>query len=154
MLLLRSISALIFSVFLLSACAGTSFISDAVNQEMGKIRVVTDKGRAEQLFRQEFERLSARHAISDEQYKLNTEISSSRGDNNMVMVVRYSLYDTEMGEVVTSHSFSSSASIGGVSSIFGEDQATVHASERLSKNLAIKVFNHLTLYFTRNLPSS
>ncbi|MCE2516380.1 MAG: hypothetical protein J4F41_00805 [Alphaproteobacteria bacterium] len=148
MSLLKSIVALALAVAL-AGCANTSRISDDIHAEMGKIMVVTEKGRAEQLFRQEFERLVARHGISDAQYRLETTIASTRGDNNMVMRVQYSLYDRENGTVLTSKTFSSSASIGGVSSTFGSDQATIHARERLSMNLAQKIYNHLILFFTQ-----
>ena len=153
MSLLKPIIALALALTL-AGCANTSLISDDIHAKMGKIAVETERGRAEQLFRQEFERLVGRHGIGEAQYRLETTIVSTRGDNNMVMRVTYSLYNRATGEVMTANSFSSSASIGGVSSTFGSDQATIHARERLSMNLAQKIYNHLILYFRKDASTS
>jgi hypothetical protein len=144
------LSAALLSMVIVAGCSSISRIDEAIHDEMSQITVVTENGRTEQLFQQEFERLIARNSLKEARYQLKTKISSNRGENNMVMMVDYHLYDSRTGEVLTSHRFSSSASIGGVTSIFGEDQATIHAGERLSVKLAEKVYNHLVLFFTRN----
>jgi len=134
----------------LSGCV-TSLSVDTQAQ-LQQLTITTDDGRTEQLFRQEIERLIGDR--SGARYDLSASITSSRGDNSMTMTVRYSLYDQEMGEILINKSVSSSASIGGVSSEFGEEQAFLHAEERLSINLAQKVYQRLLLYFTRAASSS
>jgi len=134
----------------LSGCV-TSLSVDTQAQ-LQQLTITTDDGRTEQLFRQEIERLIGDQ--SGARYDLSASITSSRGDNSMTMTVRYSLYDQEMGEILINKSVSSSASIGGVSSEFGEEQAFLHAEERLSINLAQKVYQRLLLYFTRAASSS
>jgi len=140
----------IFAMLSFSVCV-TSLSVDTQAQ-LQKLTITTDDGRTEQLFRQEIERLIGDR--SGTRYDLNASITSSRGDNSMTMTVRYSLYDQEMGEILINKSVSSSASIGGVSSEFGEEQAFLHAEERLSINLAQKVYHRLLLYFTRAASSS
>lgn len=140
----------VFAMLGLSGCM-TSLSVDTQAQ-LQQLTITTDDGRTEQLFRQEIERLIGDQ--SGARYDLSASITSSRGDNSMTMTVRYSLYDQEMGEILINKSVSSSASIGGVSSEFGEEQAVLHAEERLSINLAQKVYQRLLLYFTREASSS
>jgi len=140
----------VFAMLSLSGCV-TSLLVDTQAQ-LQQLTITTDDGRTEQLFRQEIERLIGDQ--SGARYDLSASITSSRGDNSMTMTVRYSLYDQEMGEILINKSVSSSASIGGVSSEFGEEQAFLHAEERLSINLAQKVYQRLLLYFTRAASSS
>ena len=140
----------VFAMLSLSGCL-TSLSVDTQAQ-LQQLTITTDDGRTEQLFRQEIERLIGDQ--SGARYDLSASITSSRGDNSMTMTVRYSLYDQEMGEILINKSVSSSASIGGVSSEFGEEQAFLHAEERLSINLAQKVYQRLLLYFTRAASSS
>lgn len=147
----------IFAVMLLVLAAGCSQVApveDEVHDKMSQITVTVETGRAEQLFQQEFERLIARKGIADPRYQLDIRISSNRGENSMVMTANYSLYDSQSGTTLTANDFSSSASIGGITSIFGEEQATIHARERLSGRLAQKIYNHLILFFTKDLASS
>jgi hypothetical protein len=140
----------VFAMLSLSGCV-TSLSVDTQAQ-LQQLTITTDDGRTEQLFRQEIERLIGDQ--SGARYDLSASITSSRGDNSMTMTVRYSLYDQEIGEILINKSVSSSASIGGVSSEFGEEQAFLHAEERLSINLAQKVYQRLLLYFTRAASSS
>ena len=151
MSLLKTLTAVLFSVFLLSSCSSTSVVSTDVYNEISKIGISIDEGRAEQLYRQELQRLIARDGLNEQQYDLSSVITSSVGDNNMVMTVSFKLYDQTKGEVILAHSFSSSASIGGVSSSFGSSQAENHAQERLSNSLAQKTFGHLMLFFSKRL---
>ncbi len=139
----------LITLILLSGCANIGQYSDAVYDELGRVAISTEKSRASQLYRQEFERLTARHGILSPQYRLEVDITSMRGEYDMVMVSAFRLYDVKTGEEITKNSFSSSASIGGVSSLFGEDQATIHAAERLSLNLAQKTYHHLIVFFNR-----
>ena len=144
---------LLIAVFaMLSLIGCVTSLSVDTQAQLQQLTITTDDGRTEQLFRQEIERLIGDQ--SGARYDLSASITSSRGDNSMTMTVRYSLYDQELGEILINKSVSSSASIGGVSSEFGEEQAFLHAEERLSINLAQKVYQRLLLYFTRAASSS
>ena len=144
----KSLTVAFLSIILLAGCSSTSVVNTAVYDEISKIGISIDKGRTEQLYRQELQRMINRNGLQDQQYELRSEISSDIGDNNVVMSVKFELYDQSVGEVILSHGFSSSASIGAVSSTFASSQAEDHAQERLSLILAQKTFGHLMLFFS------
>ena len=154
MLLLKKIAAVlalaIASTMGLTACIST--IDDQTYSEISMITVKTSEGRVEQLFRQEIDRLIKPQ--SNSRYDLSAQISSSRGDNSMAMTIRYTVYDQTKGEIIINKSVSSSASIGAVSSEFGEEQAFIYAEERLSINLAQKIYQRLLVFFSQQQPQS
>jgi hypothetical protein len=154
MSLLKSLTVVLCIIFLMAGCSSASIVQKAVYDEISKIGVNIDDGRPEQLYRQELQRMISRDGLQPQQYDLNSTITSSIGENNMVMSVKFELYDQTSGDVILNHSFSSSASIGAVSSIFGSSQAEKHAQERLSLSLAQKTFGHLTLFFSKRQSDS
>jgi hypothetical protein len=154
MLLLRPFTIALFAGVFMAGCGPTSMVQTAVYDEISKIGINIDEGRPEQLYRQELQRIINRNGLQPQQYDLNSTITSSIGDNNMVMSVEFELYKQSTGEVILNHSFSSSASIGAVSSSFGSSQAEKHAQERLSLSLAQKTFGHLMLFFSKRLSAS
>ena len=149
MLLLKKIVAVlaltIASSMALTGCVST--IDDQTYNEISMITVKTPQGRVEQLFQKELERLIKPQ--SDSRYDLSARISSSRGDTSMAMTIKYTVYDQTKGEIIINKSVSSSASIGAVSSEFGEEQAFTHAEERLSINLAQKIYQRLLVFFSQ-----
>ena len=154
MLLLKKIVAVlaltIASSMALTGCVTS--IDDQTYNEISMITVKTPEGRVEQLFQKEIERLIKPQ--SDSRYDLSARISSSRGDNSMAMTIRYTVYDQTKGEIIINKSVSSSVSIGAVSSEFGEEQAFIHAEERLSINLAQKIYQRLLVFFSQQQPQS
>ena len=54
-------------------------------------------------------------------------------------------------EVVLSDQVTADATLGTVSSLFGQDQSEVHARDRITKLLAQRVVQQLQLYFLKNL---
>ena len=154
MLLLKKIVAVlaltIASSMALTGCVST--IDDQTYNEISMITVKTPEGRVEQLFQKELERLIKPQ--SDSRYDLSARISSSRGDTSMAMTIKYTVYDQTKGEIIINKSVSSSVSIGAVSSEFGEEQAFIHAEERLSINLAQKIYQRLLVFFSQQHPQS
>ena len=154
MLLLKKIVAVlaltIASSMALTGCVST--IDDQTYNEINMITVKTPQGRVEQLFQKELERLIKPQ--SDSRYDLSARISSSRGDTSMAMTIKYTVYDQTKGEIIINKSVSSSVSIGAVSSEFGEEQAFIHAEERLSINLAQKIYQRLLVFFSQQQPQS
>ena len=154
MLLLKKIVAVlvltIASTMALTACVTT--IDDQTYSEVSMITVKTPEGRVEQLFRQEIDRLIKPQG--DARYDLSAKITSSRGDNSMAMSINYTVYDQTKGEIIINKSISSSVSIGAVSSEFGEEQAFIHAEERLSINLAQKIYQRLLVFFSQQQQQS
>ncbi len=156
MSLLKSLLMPVLILFglMIGGCSSTSVVSTEVYDEISKIGISIEKGRSEQLYRQELQRMISQNGVQPEAYELRTKITSSTGDNNMVMSASFELYDQSTGETILTHSFSSSASIGGVSSTFGSSQAENHAQERLSLSLAQKTFGQLMLFFSERQHSS
>ena len=154
MLLLKKIVAVlaltIASSMALTGCVST--IDDQTYNEISMITVKTPEGRVEQLFQKELERLIKPQ--SDSRYDLSARISSSRGDTSMAMTIKYTVYDQTKGEIIINKSVSSSVSIGAVSSEFGEEQAFIHAEERLSINLAQKIYQRLLVFFSQQQTQS
>ena len=154
MLLLKKIVAVlaltIASSMALTGCVST--IDDQTYNEINMITVKTPQGRVEQLFQKELERLIKPQ--SESRYDLSAQISSSRGDTSMAMTIKYTVYDQTKGEIIINKSVSSSVSIGAVSSEFGEEQAFIHAEERLSINLAQKIYQRLLVFFSQQQPQS
>ena len=154
MLLLKKIVAVlaltIASSMALTGCVST--IDDQTYNEISMITVKTPEGRVEQLFQKELERLIKPQ--SDSRYGLSARISSSRGDTSMAMTIKYTVYDQTKGEIIINKSVSSSVSIGAVSSEFGEEQAFIHAEERLSINLAQKIYQRLLVFFSQQQTQS
>ena len=154
MLLLKKIVAVlaltIASSMALTGCVST--IDDQTYNEISMITVKTPEGRVEQLFQKELERLIKPQ--SDSRYDLSARISSSRGDTSMAMTIKYTVYDQTKGEIIINKSVSSSVSIGAVSSEFGEEQAFIYAEERLSINLAQKIYQRLLVFFSQQQPQS
>ena len=142
MSLLKSIVTVI-AVIMLAGCVTT--IPDQTYSALSSVKVSAKEGRAEQLFQKEMNRLIKPDDTN--RYDLSVQISSSRGSNSMAMTINYTLYDQSQGKIVVKKSVSSSASIGAVSSEFGEEQAFIHAEERLSINLAQKIYQRLMVYF-------
>ena len=155
MSLSKRLIIILFFSSLLFGCSSDAVISynkidSSVYQKVGQIALIgKNKSRTDQLFRQKFERLVHRGGLGEPQYHLTANISSSQSDHSMTMTLSFSLTEIKTGETLLNRSFSSSATIGGVSSIFGKDQAINHARERLSYNLAEKAYRYFLLYFTQ-----
>ena len=153
MLLLKKIAAVlaltIVSSMALTACVTT--IDDQTYSEISMITVKTSEGRVEQLFQKEIERLIKPQ--NDSRYDLSAQISSSRSDNSMAMTIKYTVYDQTKGKIIINKSVSSSVSIGAVTSEFGEEQAFIYAEERLSINLAQKIYQRLLVFFSQQQQS-
>lgn len=143
--LLVKISLIFALLSVLSGCIAT--VPDQAYSSLKGVQVSTAEGRVEQLFRYEMNRLIKPNQSN--QYDLSVTISSSRRNNRMDMTINYTVYDQSKGEIVVKKSVSSSASIGAVTSDFGKEQAYIHAEERLSINLAQKIYQRLLVYFSQ-----
>ena len=67
------------------------------------------------------------------------------------MTAVFTLTKQENGEVLLSDQVTADATLGTVSSLFGQDQSEAHARDRMAKLLAQRVVQHLQLYFLKNL---
>ena len=67
------------------------------------------------------------------------------------MTAVFTLKKQYNGEVVLSDQVTADATLGTVSSLFGQDQSEDHARDRMAKSLAQRVVQQLQLYFLKNL---
>ena len=67
----------------------------------------------------------------------------------MSMTTNFKLNDLETGETLFADSVSGDATLGAVSSFYGQDKSESHARERLATLLAQRVGHRLQLYFLR-----
>jgi uncharacterized membrane protein len=65
----------------------------------------------------------------------------------MTMTISFTLTDIYTNEVAISNSVSANATLGTVSSIYGNEQSELQARKRLAKLLAERVRRRLQLYF-------
>ena len=69
----------------------------------------------------------------------------------MKMTAVFTLNKQDDGEVVLSDQVTADATLGTVSSLFGQDQSEAHARDRMAKLLAQRIVQQLQLYFLKNL---
>ena len=63
----------------------------------------------------------------------------------------FTLRKQDDGEILLSDQVIADATLGTVSSLFGQDQSEAHARDRMAKLLAQRVVQQLQLYFLKNL---
>lgn len=154
-MLLSRISLLAVLAFMVSGCMTTPAEREPAFPQLGQINVETVSGREGQIFRQELDRLLKRHGQAPAQYQLTTSISLAYPTDAVDMDVTVSLYDQTTGKTVMRKSIKSSASVGGVASLYGSEAAKKNARDRLAINSAQKVYRYLMLFFSRqDEPSS
>ena len=148
-MLLSRIIALCLCGFVLSGCGATLSEKSPAYAMLGQVTVSTDGTRQGQVFRQEMERLLSRHDAAGKRYALSASITASYPDDAVNMNVALRLYDQQTGNDVLSKSIVSSASVGGVASLYGSEAAKNNALERLAINSAQKAYRYLMLHFTQ-----
>ena len=134
---------------IISACGASFSERHQLDAALGQIEVNTSNDREGQLFRHEMERLLSRSPAGDARYELNTSIRLTYPKDAVDMIVRIQLYDQQTGENVLNKTLRSSASVGGVASLYGSEAAKNNARERLSISSAQKAYRYLMLYFSR-----
>lgn len=144
----RFISFILASLaLLLVGCSSIERLDTASVSELGQISVSASSNRSEQIFHQHIMQYLDRYPAQDIRYRLTAKISESKSDTAVSMTVRYDLYDQQEGKVLISDSIRVSATIGAVSSLYGQDKAATFASERLAMQLSDKVYLKLLAYF-------
>lgn len=158
------LSRLIIAVGLLviSACSGIEIksLGQALYEKDAVIDVVRSSGRNGQLYsRQLKNRLS--HGEADATHSVSTTLSVSSSSTLSVqgsssdlkkktMTAAFSLVDLSTGETVLSDSLSANATLGTVTTQFGQLRSDRHADERLAVLLADRVAARLHLFFTQS----
>ena len=148
------------AVLLLAGCGDIKMQRlDATNQtQLQSVAVVSSGGRDEQLFNRELRRLLYIDGPAAAQYQLSSSISYSatstlsvKGTSSTLkkasMSANFTMTQLDTGKTVYSDIVTGEATVGAVTSLYGQDQSETHARERLAVLLAKKSVRQLQLYF-------
>ena len=131
------------------------------NQEkLQKIKVVDIESRNGQLFGRELRKLLHIGGKSSDAYELTTTIETASSSTlsvqgaasslkKMSMSASFQLNDLKTGKPLFAGVVTGDATLGAVTSFYGQDKSELHARERLSILLAQRVVRRLQLYFLR-----
>ena len=149
---------------MLAGCSGVSIgaLDSRVEADISSVAVVDTGGRAGQLYNRELRRALYVNGEASPAYNLTTTISVSSSSTlsvkgvtstfkKMTMTAVFTLNKQDDGEVLLSDQVTADATLGTVSSLFGQDQSEAHARDRMAKLLAQRVVQQLQLYFLKNL---
>ena len=164
-MLWRSLKAGFFLtvLVLLAGCSGVSIgaLDSRVGTEISSVAVIDTGGRAGQLYNRELRRALYVDGETSPAYNLTTTISVSSSSTlsvrgvtstfkKMTMTAVFTMKKRDDGEVLLSDQVTADATLGTVSSLFGQDQSEAHARDRMAKLLAQRVVQQLQLYFLKN----
>ena len=165
-MLLRSLKTGFFASILvmLAGCSGVSIgaLDSRVEADISSVAVIDTGGRAGQLYNRELRRALYVNGEASPAYDLTSTISVSSSSTlsvrgvtstfkKMTMTAVFTLKKQDDGEVLLSDRVTADATLGTVSSLFGQDQSEAHARDRMAKLLAQRVVQQLQLYFLKNL---
>ena len=149
---------------LLAGCSGVSIgaLDSRVDTEISSVAVIDTGGRAGQLYNRELRRALYVNGEASPTYDLTSTISVSSSSTlsvrgvtstfkKMTMTAVFTLKRQDDGEVLLSDRVTADATLGTVSSLFGQDQSEAHARARMAKLLAQRIVQQLQLYFLKNL---
>ena len=123
-----------------------------------QIAVKDASGREGQLYARELRKLLHIGGKAVENYELISSISFSassalsvQGANStlkkMTMSANFALHNLTNGETLIVDSITADATLGAVTSLYGQDKSETHARKRLAILLAQRVVGRLQLYF-------
>ena len=149
-----------FFGIVLGACSDMSIhqLGQDNQDNLKKIMVADIKSREGQIYTRELRKKLHMGGKSNESYLLNSTItitssatSSVQGAasslKKMSMTTTFELNDLETGKTLFADSISGDATLGAVSSFYGQEKSESHARERLAILLAQRVGHRLQLYF-------
>ena len=127
-------------------------------QNLQQIAVKDLSGREGQLYGRELRKLLHIHGKAVENYDLISSISIStsstlsvQGTNStlkkMSMTASFKLRNITTGETLIADNITADATLGAVTSLYGQDKSETHARERLAILLAQRVVRRLQLHF-------
>ena len=165
-MLWRSLKTGFFASILvmLAGCSGVSIgaLDSRVEADISSVAVIDTGGRAGQLYSRELRRALYVKGEASPAYDLTSTISVSSSSTlsvrgvtstfkKMTMTAVFTLKRQDDGEVLLSDRVTADATLGTVSSLFGQDQSEAHARDRMAKLLAQRIVQQLQLYFLKNL---
>ena len=138
-----------------------SHLDDRVSTKLSSVSVVDTDGRAGQLYNRALRQALYFYGEASPAYDLPSTISVSfsktltvRGVTStfktMTMVANFTLTKQVGGDVLLRDKVTADATLGTVSSLFGQDQSELHARDRMATLLAQRVAQRVQLYFLEN----
>ena len=132
-------------------------------QNLQQIAVRDASGREGQLYGRELRKLLHIGGKAFENYELISSISFSSASTlsvqgissslkKMTMSASFKLRNLTNGEMLIADSITADATLGAVTSIYGQDKSETHARKRLAILLAQRVVRRLQLYFLNQNP--
>ena len=127
-------------------------------QNLQQIAVKDASGREGQLYGRELRKLLHIGGKAVENYELISSISFSSSSTisvqgarstlkKLTMSASFKLRNLTNGETLIADSITADATLGAVTSLYGQDKSETHARERLAILLAQRVVRRLQLYF-------
>lgn len=164
---IQTITQYVIKVFTLTllgvafvACSDINIYPLALDNQksLQRISVVDDGTRNGQLYGRELRKILHVGGKSNEAYGLTSTIETTSSNTlsvqgassnlkKMSMKVSFILTDLSTGNILFKDEVVGGATLGVVTSHYGEDKSEIHASERLSILLARRVVRRLQLYF-------
>lgn len=155
-----------YCMALLLAVAGCSTVNigqldETISAEVSSVSVVETGGRAGQLYSRALRQALYLYGQSIPAYELTSSISVSssstlsvRGVSStfrkMTMVAKFELTKHGGDNVLLQDKVIADATLGTVSSLFGQDQSELHARDRMARLIAQRVAQRIQLYFLEN----
>ena len=147
---------------ILAACSDLSVtpLTATGNLSLAQVNVVDTSGRLGQLYARQLRQKLHVNGQTTPEYDLISSITTSssstlsvRGTSStlkkMNMSASIQLIDIKNGDIVLKETLSAGATLGAVSSYFGQDESEANAKARLSQLLATRVAQRVQLYFIK-----
>ena len=158
---------LAYCIAFLLAVAGCSTVNishldETVSAKVSSVSVVETDGRAGQLYNRALRQALYVYGQARPAYNLTSSISISssttlsvRGVTStfkkMTMVANFELTKQGSSDVLLRDTVIADATLGSVSSLFGQDQSELHARDRMAILLAQRVAQRVQLHFAENV---
>ena len=136
-------------------------LDKTVSAKVGSVSVVETGGRAGQLYSRALRQALYLYGQAVPTYVLTSSISVSSSSTlsvrgvtstfrKMTMVATFEMTKQGGGDVLLQDKVSADATLGTVSSLFGQDQSELHARDRMARLIAQRVAQRIQLYFLEN----
>lgn len=150
-------------LLLVAACSDIKVrtMVDSERSQLANVTVIDASGRVGQLYtRQLRDNLGVNSSnapthvltskVTSNSVATLSVIGSSSDLKKMTMTVSFELINSKTGEVELDDTISTDATLGAVTSYFGQDESETQGKERLARLLADRVARHIQLFFIAN----
>ena len=136
-------------------------IDETISAEVSSVSVIETSGRVGQLYSRALRQAFYLNGQAVAAYELKSSISVStsstlsvRGVSStfrkMTVIANFELTKRGSGDVLLQDTVTADATLGTVSSLFGQDQSELHARDRMAILIAQRVAQRIQLYFLKN----